>query len=740
MTINQIDNNYTYSAPRYRSRSLFSSTFVSVLLSLLVASNALAQQCPLYPSAHQRIGFNVAPENNIDINAYDAARLGAGWYHNYGARRTPFQPGGIQYHQMVHGNIDLTRLPQLLGPVVDANPGALWILGNEPDRYGQDGVTPTQYANFYHVVYSFVKTRDPSSRIAIGGIVQPTPIRLRYLDMVLAAYQQQQGVPMPVEIWHIHNFMLPENCSWGASIPPGLEAYTGEAIPCHPTLNEHGDINTFKQQIRDFRQWMKDRGFRNQPLIVSEYGILLSKYHGYTYTRVSDFMLATFDFMLNTTDSELGMPGDGNRLVQEFAWFSLNYWEFDINTYFGLNGNLFDHDSRQIMPLGIDYANYLQSVTVPTIDLALTNFTVNPTTQNGPGNVNLRASFVNQGGIAAQEVSVRFWDGDPLAGGQLLGSSPVQPQVVTGYHRTLTGEYLWQPFVDGNYTLYAELTAANLNQDVALDNNSAIGTLVVSGVATATPTPSPTFTPTPTATPTQGPTVTPGGPTLTPTPIPPTATPSPTAVVTLSPPVATATATPLVRPEEGSSSVLVPESTGLLNFAATDGTSIRLLFPAGAVDQPTTILLRPLTVLPSGATALAFAGQAFSLEAYQNGIQLSDFTFQTPVVITVNYRGGNLTGLDEDEVMLFVYAAAADWSRTGMTLIERNVENDQLAVSYRHTARDNVAGVASFALLAPQVGSGVPTALPTPITEPTPTRLPSTELDQQIYLPLVNGQ
>ena len=90
--------------------------------------------------------------------------------------------------------------------------------------------------------------------------------------------------------------------------------------------------------------------------------------------------------------------------------------------------------------------------------------------------------------------------------------------------------------------------------------------------------------------------------------------------------------------------------------------------------------------------------------------------------------------------MLFVYATEANWSRTGMTLIERNIENDHLVVSYRHAARDNVAGVASFALLAPQVGSGVPTALPTPIAEPTPTRIPSTELDQQIYLPLITGQ
>jgi len=656
----------------------------------------------------------------------------------------PSQPGGIQHHQMVRAGIDLTRLPQLLGPVVDANRGALWILGNEPDRYGQDGLTPAQYADFYYAIYTFVKGRDPSSRIAIGGIVQPTPIRLRYLDMALAAYQKKYGVAMPVEIWDIHNFMLPENCSWGASIPPGLDAYKSEAIPCHPTLNEHGNINIFKQQIRDFRKWMKDRGFRNDPLIISEYGILLSKYHGYDYARVRDFMLASFDFMLNTTDSQLGMPDDGNRLVQEFAWFSLNYWEFDLSTYFGLNGNLFDRTSRQMMPLGIDYANYTQAVTVPTIDLALTTFTVTPTTLNGAGTVTLQAGFVNQGGVAAKDVSVRFWNGDPAAGGELLGSSPNQPQVIPGCYRTLVGEYRWQPPFDGNYVLYAQLTAANEYQDINLGNNRVSGSLTVAGVASPMPTATTTATATATPTATQAPTVTPGGPTLTPTP---TATATPTAVATLPPLPPTATATPLVDPSEGTSLVITPERAATLTFTEADGTTIQVLFPAGAVEMPTTILLQPLTVLPNQATALAFAGQAFTLEAYQNGNRVNNVTFNTPLVITLGYQNDNLGGLIEDEVMLYVYAAEqAAWMRTNMTLITREVDRDQLVVSYRNTARDSASGVASFALLAPPMSNSNPTATPTatatgiPSPTATPTRLPFEQLDQHLYLPLINGQ
>lgn len=533
-----------------RSRQSLTAFCLGLLLVIHAFTTALAQSCPLYASPHQRIGFNVAPDNGLDINDYDAAILGGGWYHNYGYRKTPYRPGGIGYHQMVRSKIDTTKLPALLGPVVDANPGALWILGNEPDRDGQDGLTAAQYAVFYHTVYTFLKARDPSSRIAIGGVVQPTPLRLRYLDLVLSEYQQRYGVPMPVEIWDIHNFILPENCYWGASIPPGLEAYQSEGKPCDTTLNEHGNITIFKQQIRAFRQWMKDRGLRNHPLIVSEYGILLSKYHGYDYTRVRNFMTASFDYMLNETDSELGYPADDNRLVQEFAWFSLNFWEFDINTYFGLNGNLFDHDSRQIMPLGRDFAGYTNKVTVRTIDLAATDLQVTPNTANRGEPIQLQTAFVNRDGLTAEDVTVNFWLGDPRAGGQLLGASAPLPQLPPGCQQPATGAFTWTPLTGGHYTLFAELTANNLALEKDLSNNYLSQAVVVvpieeTATATVTPAETPTATITPTATGTGAAVAT---ATATPTFIVPTATATPTLVQTAPATPATATPSPTLSP------------------------------------------------------------------------------------------------------------------------------------------------------------------------------------------------
>lgn len=584
----------------YRRRCL-NALCLTILLLWIFSSAAFAQSCPLYPSPHLRIGINVTTVNGVSITDYDTPRIGAGWYHNYRLQVQTDHPAGILYHQMVRGakrtNPDtLQKFLALLGRAVVNNPGQRWLVINEGDRFGQDQLTPQQYADFYYRVYHHIKERDPSSRIFVGGIVQPTPIRLRYLDQVLAAYEQSYGQRLPADGWHTHNFILPENCAWGAGIPPGLDEYRNEGVPCPPNLDAHGNLETFKQQVRTFRTWMSDRGYRNYPLIISEYGIILSKYHGYPHPRVRDFMLGSFDFLLTTTDSQTGYPADGNRLVQEFAWFSLNEHEFDLQTYQGLNGNLFDHESRQIMPLGLDFETYVKAKTVKQIDLAVRTLNADPlqATSNLP--VTLAASFANQGSVAAQDVVVRFWHGDPRAGGRLLGAAPLHPQVLPECTTTSQSTFVWTPAEPGVYTIFAELTAANNALETDRANNYASLTLTVGGnpiTATPSPSPSPSRTPSPTPshTPTLLPTATAGiSPTPTPSPVAsvtPNATPTalPTTTATPTSPqtptttatatrtsVALVTATPTLAPATPTASttpMLPPTATGTVTPPAT---------------------------------------------------------------------------------------------------------------------------------------------------------------------------
>jgi hypothetical protein len=154
---------------------------------------------------------------------------------------------------------------------------------------------------------------------------------------------------MPVDVWNIHNFILrEERDSWGVDIPPGVEADTGQLF----TIEDSDNLAIFKQQIIDFRQWLTVQGEGNKPLIVTEYGILMPADYGFDQQRVGQFMKDTFDFFLNATDEDLGYAPDGNRLVQRWAWYSLNDPLYST-------GNLIDKTSGDLTPLGKIFADYL---------------------------------------------------------------------------------------------------------------------------------------------------------------------------------------------------------------------------------------------------------------------------------------------------------------------------------------------------------------------------------------------
>jgi hypothetical protein len=133
-------------------------------------------------------------------------------------------------------------------------------------------------------------------------------------------------------------------------IPPGMTVDSGVLR----TIEEHDNLAYFKQQIIDFRRWLANHGYRDKELVVAEYGILMYPDYGFGYERVRDFMRGTFDFFLTATDSAIGLPADGNRLVQRWCWYSLSDIHYPT-------GNLVDPDTGLLTPLGHDFADYIQT-------------------------------------------------------------------------------------------------------------------------------------------------------------------------------------------------------------------------------------------------------------------------------------------------------------------------------------------------------------------------------------------
>lgn len=295
-----------------------------------------------------RFGVGVALK---DISRYDLSLLRPGWYLDWQVRVPPSDLGDVEYMPMVRVSEEGFRPAEdELLAAVDALPGATWLIGNEPDVRWQDGVTPETYARRYHTLYGLIKGRDPSAQIAIGGVSQPTALRLRYLDRVLAAYQEFYGEPMPVDVWNVHAFILREEAdSWGVGIPLGFDDRAGELYE----IDDHDDMEIFARQILGFRYWMWLHGEQDKPLIVSEYGILMPEDYGFPPERVRRFMWDSFDYFLSSRDEEIGYPEDDFRLVQRWCWYSL------ADTVYP-TPNLFDPETLALTPLGEAFALYLR--------------------------------------------------------------------------------------------------------------------------------------------------------------------------------------------------------------------------------------------------------------------------------------------------------------------------------------------------------------------------------------------
>ncbi len=244
--------------------------------------------------------------------------------------------------------------------------GSVWVIGNEMDRPSiiiegveynlQDDELPEDYAHIYHALYYHIKELDPTSSVVIGGVVQPSPLRMRYIDMILAEYEDAYGERLPTDAWHVHNMVLNEvRSGHGAGIPPGINDNIGVQVP----INDNDDMERFEEQIVNFRQWMANNGYRDSALVIYEYGILMPRELGYERDRVNAFMTATFDFFMTATDENTGLPADGNRLVQQWAWYSLNDYEFSFDDPRGFNGNLLEWDTGDLTSTGEVFLDYI---------------------------------------------------------------------------------------------------------------------------------------------------------------------------------------------------------------------------------------------------------------------------------------------------------------------------------------------------------------------------------------------
>ncbi|MCZ7568457.1 MAG: hypothetical protein M5U01_07700 [Ardenticatenaceae bacterium] len=446
-----------------------------------------------YGSPLDRIGVGVHPRWGT-ASDYDLTFLHPEWWSDWGTSAEPPVPG-MDYAQLI-----LVRQAvwppdwNIIQRRVQLNPGALWLIGNEPEGpYNQGNRTPAEYAQIYHEAYARIKGWDPTAQIAVGGVIQPTPLRLLWLDQVLQEYQQRYGTSLPVDVWNVHVQILNEQRGgWGAGIPAGLNYNAGFVIGIDE-FYKNASPDLFKQFVTAFRAWMRERGYRDTPLIISEYGVLLpSSYlemddpdHRGGDQMVCDFMRETFRWMLDeAVDPGSGFPADGNRLVQRWLWYSLNDQPFNFDTYEGFNGGLYDYrNPKHLTQFGACFRDFVTGRGVSYADLAVRSLRFNRETlpAGTPTTVRISAIVANRGERAAGPVSLRLSLGRPGDGGKLLAEGKLAGSF-SRYGQSGVYQYTWNNVTrpEGSQTeVCLQLDPANAIPEADEDNNLFCRSLVV---------------------------------------------------------------------------------------------------------------------------------------------------------------------------------------------------------------------------------------------------------------------
>ena len=312
--------------------------FIILIVYVILFSHLNRNPDQTFKKSH-RIGFGISTKADP---IYWTKELNATWYLDW--KSTPIKADEKpEYWQMIRLSKEGFRpsANEIIKIAINY-PGQTWIIGNEPDNIYQDNIEYAQFTQLYHHLYYLIKRYDPTSKIAIGAISQPTPLRLRYLDLVLTEYKRSFNQKLPVDWWTLHAYVLrEEKDSWGADIPPGFQESKGTLYE----IEQHSDISTFITNILNFRSWMKNNGYQNTPLAITEFGILLPKEFGFTPDRVAEYLSLTFDWLSTGKDTKIGFPKDDYLIVQKFAWFSLGDVIYPV-------ADLVDFSTMELTPIG----------------------------------------------------------------------------------------------------------------------------------------------------------------------------------------------------------------------------------------------------------------------------------------------------------------------------------------------------------------------------------------------------
>lgn len=190
-----------------RSKWLRSAMIPSAFLCLILS--ACADQEPMGPEL-----LRVSRSQSVPFNRFFLA-----WSQSYSAGPIQTQNFSLDARQerqwAWYADENVVRFAR-------ANPGRLYIVGDEPD---QECMRPADYAIIYHDFVVGVRNADPTARVSPAGFAEPNykccPLpddvpqpcwsekhSTGFAEQFYNAYVERYGVAPPVNEWRFHDFGL----------------------------------------------------------------------------------------------------------------------------------------------------------------------------------------------------------------------------------------------------------------------------------------------------------------------------------------------------------------------------------------------------------------------------------------------------------------------------------------------------------------------------------------------------
>lgn len=148
------------------------------------------------------------------------------------------------------------------------------------------------------------------------------------------------------------------------------------------------------------------------------------------------------------------------------------------------------------------------------------------------------------------------------------------------------------------------------------------------------------------------------------------------------------------------------ETITLTGAGANDSVDLTITIPAnlGSGDEQVTLVLAESETPADAPDAFKFAGIAFTLEAYVDGVRTTPYALNVPIALEINYSEDDVAdiGKGDDELMLYTWDGG-EWVTDGIVLVSHDRSANRIVFSISHLTKFALFGKDAFNVYLPLV-------------------------------------